>query len=185
MKLGRTRPSRSRGPRGSAKATPRWSRTSRSGEARPNCSRSFARPLARSAPQVSSRSRMPCCIPGAYGELSAILAELEKEHPAATLPPEEQRPPAAQWKTWLWSHESAEGLPPLRIILVLDNLAGHLSPDLLGWFFPQGVMPLYTPVGGSWPEYWPNRCSASLSVEPSPVSIPRTPSRSSSGCSKR
>src|SRR5260221_8976359 len=150
MKLGRTRPSRSRGPRGSPKATPRCSRTSTSGEARPNCSRSFARPLARSAPQVSSRSPMPCCIPGAYGELSAILAELEKEHPAATLLPEEQRPPAAQWKTWLWPHESAQGLPPLRIILVLDNLAGHLSPDLLGWFFHQVVMPLYTPVGGSW-----------------------------------
>ncbi len=88
--------------------------------------------------------------PWLKGELAAVLAELEKQHPAATLPPEEQRPPAAQWKTWLWPHESAEGLPPLRIILVLDNLAGHLSPDLLGWFFHQGVMPLYTPVGGSW-----------------------------------
>jgi len=88
--------------------------------------------------------------PWLKGELTARLSELEKEHPAATLPPEEQRPPAAQWKTWLWPHESAQGLPPLRIILVLDNLAGHLSPDLLGWFFHQGVMPLYTPVGGSW-----------------------------------
>jgi hypothetical protein len=88
--------------------------------------------------------------PWLKGELTALLAELEKERPAATLPPEEQRPPAAQWKTWLWPHESAQGLPPLRIILVLDNLAGHLSPDLLGWFFHHGVMPLYTPVGGSW-----------------------------------
>jgi hypothetical protein len=33
---------------------------------------------------------------------------------------------------------------------VLDNLAGHLSYDLVGWFFEHGVMPLYTPVGGSW-----------------------------------
>jgi len=88
--------------------------------------------------------------PWLKGELGALLAELEKQQPAETLPPEEQRPPAAQWKTWLWPHESAQGLPPLRIILVLDNLAGHLSPDLLGWFFHQGVMPLYTPVGGSW-----------------------------------
>jgi len=88
--------------------------------------------------------------PWLKGELTARLSELEKERPAATLPPEEQRPPAARWKTWLWPHESALGLPPLRIILVLDNLAGHLSPDLLGWFFHQGVMPLYTPVGGSW-----------------------------------
>jgi DDE superfamily endonuclease len=83
-------------------------------------------------------------------QLAAVLAEIEQQHPAETLPAEEQRPPAAQWKTWLWPHESAAGLPPLRIILVLDNLAGHLSPDLLGWFFHHGVMPLYTPVGGSW-----------------------------------
>jgi hypothetical protein len=35
-------------------------------------------------------------------------------------------------------------------VLVLDNLAGHLSYDLVQWFFEHGVMPLYTPVGGSW-----------------------------------
>jgi hypothetical protein len=32
----------------------------------------------------------------------------------------------------------------------LDNLAGHLSCDLVQWFFEHGVMPLYTPIGGSW-----------------------------------
>ena len=96
---------------------------------------------------------MPCCIPGAYEQLSAMLAELEKQQPVESLPPEQERPRAAQWKTWLWPHESAEGLPPLRIILVLDNLAGHLSPDLLGWFFHHGVMPLYTPVGGRLSEH--------------------------------
>jgi DDE superfamily endonuclease len=83
-------------------------------------------------------------------QLSAVLAKIEQEQPAETLPPEEERPPAAQWNTWLWPHESDEGLPPLRIILVLDNLAGHLSHDLVRWFFEHGVMPLYTPVGGSW-----------------------------------
>jgi hypothetical protein len=62
---------------------------------------------------------------------------------------------AADVREWLdsgnhWRHLRPTGLPPLRIILVLDNLAGHLSPDLLLWFFHQGVMPLYTPVGGSW-----------------------------------
>jgi transposase len=41
-------------------------------------------------------------------------------------------------------------LPPLRILLILDNLAGHLSCDLVQWFFDHGVMPLYTPIGGSW-----------------------------------
>jgi DDE superfamily endonuclease len=83
-------------------------------------------------------------------QLSGMLAKSEKEQPAESLPPEQERPWAAQWKTWLWPQESAEGLPPLRIILVLDNLAGHLSHDLVRWFFEHGVMPLYTPVGGSW-----------------------------------
>ncbi len=63
---------------------------------------------------------------------------------------EAERPLGARWRTWLWSHESDERLPPLRILLVWDNLAGHLSPDLMGWLFHQGIMPLYTPLGGSW-----------------------------------
>jgi hypothetical protein len=33
---------------------------------------------------------------------------------------------------------------------VLDNLAGHLSSDLVRWLFDHGVMPLYTAIGGSW-----------------------------------
>jgi hypothetical protein len=83
-------------------------------------------------------------------QLSALLAELEEKQPSVSLPPEAERPLYAQWKTWLWPHESAEGLPPLRIILVWDNLAGHLTPDLVVWLFHHGVMPLYTPLGGSW-----------------------------------
>lgn len=83
-------------------------------------------------------------------ELSVLLAEIEQAHPCAALPIEAERPLYAQWKTWLWPQESAEGLPPLRIMLVLDNLAGHLSHDLVKWFFAHGVMPLYTPIGGSW-----------------------------------
>ena len=88
--------------------------------------------------------------PWLIGELSVLLASIEKQHPREELPPEAKRPLHARWKTWLWPHETDEGLPPLRIILVLDNLAGHLSYDLVRWFFKHGVMPLYTPVGGSW-----------------------------------
>src|SRR5207248_11654783 len=65
------------------------------------------------------------------------------------LPPEAQRPELAGWETWL-GHAPSRPLPPLRIVLVLDNLAGHLSADLVLWFFEHGVMPLYTPIGGSW-----------------------------------
>ncbi len=41
-------------------------------------------------------------------------------------------------------------LPPLRLLLVRDNLAGHLTPAFVLWLFAHGVMPLYTPLGGSW-----------------------------------
>ena len=43
-------------------------------------------------------------------------------------------------------------LPPLRVLLVLDNLAGHKTPGLVLWLFAHGVMPLHTPLGGSWPD---------------------------------
>ncbi len=82
-------------------------------------------------------------------QLAEVLAEIEKAHPRAALPPEAERPLCARWETWLgYRPRSTE--PPLRIVLVLDNLAGHLSYDLVRWFFAHGVMPLYTPVGGSW-----------------------------------
>jgi hypothetical protein len=88
--------------------------------------------------------------PWLKGELSAVLAEMEKEHPAAELPPEAERPLCGQWETWLGHPPRGKPLPPLRIVLVLDNLAGHVSCDLVLWFFEHGIMPLYTPIGGSW-----------------------------------
>jgi hypothetical protein len=36
------------------------------------------------------------------------------------------------------------------VILVWDNLAGHLSSSMVIWLFAHGVMPLYTPLSGSW-----------------------------------
>jgi hypothetical protein len=77
-------------------------------------------------------------------ELTAVLATL----PAPTVP-EEARPAAARWVTWL-EHEPGAALPPLRLIPVWDYLAGHLTPDLVVWLFQHGVLPLYTPLSGSW-----------------------------------
>ncbi len=77
-------------------------------------------------------------------ELTAILAEL----PEVTIP-EEERPEAARWATWL-GHEPRAPLPPLRLILIWDNLAGHLSCSIVAWLIGHGVMPLYTPLSGSW-----------------------------------
>jgi len=82
--------------------------------------------------------------PWLRGELAQVLAEL----PALTVP-QGARPEAAQWATWL-GHAPGAALPPLRLILIWDNLAGHLTPDLVVWLFQQGVMPLYTPLSGSW-----------------------------------
>ena len=41
-------------------------------------------------------------------------------------------------------------LPALRLLLVWDNLKGHLTPALVLWLFSHGVMPLHTPLSGSW-----------------------------------
>jgi hypothetical protein len=77
-------------------------------------------------------------------ELMQVLATL----PGVTTP-EAERPPLAQWATWL-GHAPHAPLPPLRLILVWDNLAGHLSWSIVRWLFQHGVMPLYTPLSGSW-----------------------------------
>lgn len=77
-------------------------------------------------------------------ELTQVLAAL----PEVTAP-EQGRSPFARWATWL-GHEPREALPPLRLILVWDNLAGHLSWSIVRWLFEHGVLPLYTPLGGSW-----------------------------------
>ena len=70
-------------------------------------------------------------------------------HPPARYRPEDGRLPLARWSTWL-GHEPREPLPPLRLILIWDNLAGHLSWSIVHWLFRHGVMPLYTPISGSW-----------------------------------
>jgi hypothetical protein len=116
-------------------------------------------------------------------QLSEVLAEIEKKQPAKALPAEAERPLCARWETWL-GHAPRTPLPPLRVVLVWDNLAGHLSPDLVLWLFEHGVMPLYTPLSGSWPEYWPSRCNASLCRAPWLGSIPKLPRKSLTGWSK-
>jgi len=35
------------------------------------------------------------------------------------------------------------------MLLVLDNLAGHKTPHFVCWCFAHGIMPQYTPLGGS------------------------------------
>lgn len=77
-------------------------------------------------------------------ELNAILATLP-----AVMTPEADRPALAQWATWL-GHPPRDPLPPLRLILIWDNLVGHTSWSLVCWLHKQGILPLYTPLSGSW-----------------------------------
>jgi DDE superfamily endonuclease len=58
------------------------------------------------------------------------------------------------WSTWQEGRSVRftllDDLPPLRVLLVLDNLSGHKTPELVCWLMAHGIMPLYTPLGGSW-----------------------------------
>ena len=86
--------------------------------------------------------------PWLKGRLAEVLAAM----------PGPSAEPAAGWRS-AWERWQ-EGLsikptlpdepPPLRMLLVLDNLAGHKTPEFVCWLFAHGIMPLYTPVGGSW-----------------------------------
>ena len=37
----------------------------------------------------------------------------------------------------------------MRVLVVMDNLAGHQTPEAVLWMFAHGIMPLYTPLSGS------------------------------------
>jgi len=36
------------------------------------------------------------------------------------------------------------------MLLTWDNLTGHHTPEMVNWLIQHGVMPIYTPIGGSW-----------------------------------
>jgi hypothetical protein len=82
-------------------------------------------------------------------ELTDILSAL----PASTVPlePEANR---SLWERWFEGLSKRptlpDELPPLRALLIMDNLAGHKTPDFVQWLLQQGIIPLYTPLGGSW-----------------------------------
>jgi DDE superfamily endonuclease len=86
--------------------------------------------------------------PWLEAELTAILATLP-EPPAQS--EAERRAAWGRWQDGLTvPFTLPDRLPPLRMLLVLDNLTGHKTPTLVLWLVAHGVMPLYTPLGGSW-----------------------------------
>ena len=87
--------------------------------------------------------------PWLYQELKAVLST------TAPLGEEESTPARLkQWQQWQQGLTIKitlpDRLPALRMLLVLDNLSGHKTPAFVLWLFSQGIMPLYTPLGGSW-----------------------------------
>jgi len=78
-------------------------------------------------------------------ELSALVAQCPPAPTEAT--------PGRRWSDWDYhadAHLLDAHLPPVRLILIWDNLIGHTTPSLVEWMAHQGIVPLYTPLGGSW-----------------------------------
>ena len=82
--------------------------------------------------------------PWLQAELDAILA---------TVPLPEDDDPVRRAVGWAWDETTrcwAADVPPIRLLLIWDNLAWHHSGDLMVWLLERGVWPLFTPLGGSW-----------------------------------
>jgi hypothetical protein len=78
-------------------------------------------------------------------ELAAILD-------VSPAPPAEPGP-GRRWADWdrfaaEWDLDNCR--PPLRALLIWDNLAGHKSVAMERWLLDHGILPLYTPIAGSW-----------------------------------
>jgi hypothetical protein len=82
-------------------------------------------------------------------ELEQILAQL----PPSVARSATELPAGHWWSEWGWSDEQISHwreLPPIRMILVWDNLTGHYTWEMVRWCIERGILLLYTPLGGSW-----------------------------------
>jgi hypothetical protein len=94
-----------------------------------------------------------CTNPVLHGWLKGQLTEILVQLPEATpvLDTETMRQVWQRWQAGLTVRFTLpEQLPPLRMLLVWDNLAGHKTPEMVLWLVAHGIMPLYTPLSGSW-----------------------------------
>lgn len=101
------------------------------------------------------------CIKGVTSTPNKVLQPWLKERLSeivATLPPprpgmsdDENR---AHWESWrqglTLQFTLPQHLPPLRLLLICDNLKGHKTPAFVVWLCEHGILPLYTPLNGSW-----------------------------------
>jgi hypothetical protein len=87
--------------------------------------------------------------PWLKANVTALLADLPDPEPVTD--PQATRACWTRWQAGLQVRITLPvDLPPLRLLLVWDNLAGHHTPELVLWLFAHGVMVLFTPLSGSW-----------------------------------
>jgi len=101
--------------------------------------------------RVKGVTRCPNAVlhPWLKQELTAILTKLPQ--PSSQVGPAVIRKQWERWQEGLTSRFTLpQVLPPLRMLLVLDNLTGHKTPAFVLWLVAHGIMPLYTPLGASW-----------------------------------
>ena len=86
-------------------------------------------------------------------ELEEVLEQIEQDEEGQLKRLESQHLRSnnlqADWQFWS-GIALTRPLVPLRMILVWDNLAGHTSYEMVNWLYCHGILPLYTPLGGSW-----------------------------------
>ena len=104
--------------------------------------------------RVRIRSAARCTNPILHGWLREELAAILAASPPRAMKKQNEETTRAAWQVWREGLTNAftlpEHLPPLRVLLVWDNLAGHKSAEMVVWLCEHGIMPLYTPLGGSW-----------------------------------
>ena len=105
--------------------------------------------------RVRIRSATRCANPILHGWLKEELAAILAASPPRVMKKKRNEKTArAAWQVWREGLTNAftlpEHLPPLWILLVWDNPAGHKSAEMMVWLCEHGIMPLYTPLGGSW-----------------------------------
>lgn len=89
-----------------------------------------------------------------HGWLKQVLSQELVQMPLPPAMAQTQAALLAQWQFWMEGLSTSlplpNPLPPLRGLLIWDNLAGHKSADIVNWLLARGILPLYTPLGGSW-----------------------------------
>ena len=94
---------------------------------------------------------------GVQKTTNAVVHPWLREELAAivrALPAPPSRAKAAPFEPYWWQRRQELSAiyhdPPLRLILIWDNVAGHKSAEIVRWLCHQGILPISTPLSGSW-----------------------------------